>query len=303
MKIWTLVTAAAASSLLAPAACSPVAAQPLAAAQAATTEHDHIRTRLYGTKGPVIVLIPGMSTPGAVWDETVAALRTDHRLLVVEVKGFEGVPTPANEGPGLIDGIVADLAADLTSRRIGKAIVAGHSFGGLLAMKFALDRPDQVKGIMVVDALPFFGTVLDDKATVESVTPQANMMKTQMLANREAMKAAAVRGVSKDPGGGMAATPEARMKIANWALKADPAVVAQAVYEDLMTDLRGDIAAIEVPMVVLYQAQDPEKAQHRYVTDYAAQPAARLVPVANTAHFIMIDRPDLFQAELNALAR
>ena len=53
-------------------------------------QHDHIRTRLYGTAGPVVVLIPGMSTPAAVWDGTVASLVDDHRVLTVEVRGFAG---------------------------------------------------------------------------------------------------------------------------------------------------------------------------------------------------------------------
>ena len=35
-------------------------------------------------------------------------------------------------------------------------------------------------------------------------------------------------------------------------MKADPAVVGQAVYEDMVTDLRTDIAKIAAPMTVLY---------------------------------------------------
>ena len=117
------------------------------------------------------------------------------------------------------------------------------------------------------------------------------------------MKAAATRGVSKDPGGGMASTPDARIKVANWSLKADAGTVAQALYEDLTTDLRKDIAAITAPMVVLYQAQDPESARKRYATDYAANAGAKLVPIADTAHFIMLDQPERFRSELAAFLK
>ena len=41
-----------------------------------------------------------------------------------------------------------------------------------------------------------------------------------------------------------------------------------------------------------------ELARARYETDYAALSGARLVPVARTSHFIMLDRPELVREEI-----
>ena len=277
---------------------------PFAMAHAATTatseQGTHIRTTLHGEKGPLVVLIPGMSTPGAVWNETVAVLEADHRVLVVEVRGFDGQDAPGNGRDGLIDGIVGDLNADIQARGFDRAAIVGHSFGGLVAMQFALKHPERTDRLMLVDALPFFGTVLDGAATVDSMKARATAMRAQMLAGRDAMRAAAKAGIKQDPGGDMAKAAADRIRIANWSLSADAAVVAQAIYEDMMLDLRKDIARIEAPMTVLYQASDPERARLRYGTDYSAQPMAKLVPVADAAHFIMLDQPDLFRTELKA---
>lgn len=275
------------------------------AAHAAISEYDHIRTTLHGTGGPVAVLIPGMSTPGAVWDKTVAALADEMRLLVVEVRGMEGSRSPANEKPGMMPGIIAELAADLEMRGLGPARIVGHSFGGLLALKFGLDHADQTASVLVIDALPFFVTVFDEKATVASIEPQAARMRDMLLSQAEAIRTAGAKGTDDPAGGaGMSLVPEYQLRIANWSLKADPAVVAQAIYEDMQEDLRAQIGHLTVPLTVLYQAhQAPDLAKARYQADYAALPGARLVPVERTSHFIMLDRPELVEAEIVRGAR
>lgn len=265
-------------------------------------EYDHIRTEMTGDAGPVIVLIPGMSTPAEVWDDTVARFGKDNRVLVVEVRGFDGERGTANEQPGVMDGILSDLAKDLEQRGIVADAMVGHSFGGLLAMKFALTRPDLTHQVMVVDALPFFGTVFDAAATVESSTPRAAQMRDMMIRQADIIRAARETSTGNAPANGMALDPVASKQITQWSMNAEPLVVAQALYEDFLTDMRGDIARISPPVTVLYMAhQQPEIATERYTTDYSALETARLVPVDRTGHFIMLDRPDAFQAELAKL--
>ncbi|MEP7315581.1 MAG: alpha/beta hydrolase [Sphingomicrobium sp.] len=297
-----LIIAAALAAIATPLSCvSPAAA---ATILAPTTEHDHIRMTLHGTKGPVVVLIPGMSTPGKVWDDMASSLSGDHRVVVVEVKGFDGQRAPANEAPGLIDGIVADLAADLHARGFHQPVMAGHSFGGLVAMKYALVQPAMVKSIVVVDALPFFGTVFADDATVESIAPRAKAMHDMMVGQADVIRASVAKPTAKDPGGNYSIDPARRIAIANWAMQSDPVVVARALVEDMAMDLRKDIAAIRVPMTILYQAhEDPALAAKRYETDYAAKADTKLVPIKETGHFIQLDQPEAVRTALVAAAR
>lgn len=285
--------AALAAAALPLALAAPAHAAETVAAASPVNEYDHIRTTLHGTTGPVAVLIPGLSTPGAVWDETVAALRGEMRLLVVEVRGFEGDPAPANEKPGLIAGVVADLAGDLAARGIDRAVLAGHSLGGLVALRFGLDHSDLAASLLVIDALPFYATVFSPDATVETVAPQA-----------ERMRAMVAQGGPQPAPPGMSLDPEKQARISAWSSQAQPAIVAQALYEDLLTDLREDIARLEMPVTVLYEAErNAAAAAARYEADYAALAGARLVPVERTAHFIMLDRPDVVQAMIAEAAQ
>ena len=52
--------------------------------------------RVVGT-GPDVLLIPGLASSGAVWDDTVSQLCTQHRCHVFTLAGFAGVP--AQSGP------------------------------------------------------------------------------------------------------------------------------------------------------------------------------------------------------------
>ena len=174
--------------------------------------------------------------------------------------------------------------------------------GGLVAMKLALAHPAAVDRLMVVDALPFFGTVFADSATVETMRPIATTMRSRMLGAREAIAAKAATPVTTDPGGDMSATAEGRIKVANWSMKADPGVVGQAVYEDMLTDLRKDIARIAMPMTVLFNGSAAANASI-YARDYAAQPGAKLVAIPNSGHFVMLDQPERFAAEVASFLR
>lgn len=302
MRLCAIILAALAASTLNWSGAAQSA--PTAAAKSAEERMAHISVTSAGSGTP-LVLIPGMSTPRDVWNDLAATLDGKHRLILVQVNGFAGDDAGANAKDGMLDGIVADIHSYLAQHKLGPARVIGHSMGGLLAMKLALAHPEDVERLMVVDALPFFGTVLADKATVETTRPIAESMRSRMLAARDTIRAKAATPVTTDPGGGMSARPEGRIRVANWSMKADPAVVGQAVYEDMITDLRGDIAKIAAPMTVLYHTDSDASALNGqvYTRDYAAQPNAKLVAVPDSAHFIMLDQPQRFAEEVQSFLR
>ena len=304
MKSLILAAALAATALPLPAVAMPAPASAAPATAPSVALHDHIRTTLHGTRGPLVVLIPGLSTPGAVWDETVAALGGTHRLLVVEVRGFEGARGTANERPGALKGIVDDLAKDLGQRRLVPDAIVGHSLGGLVAMRFALDHKLFAKRLLIVDALPFFGTVFRPDATVENIAVQAQGMRDMMIAGAAMMRAAGANNTTSGSGAqGMSVNEATRVTIANWSLDAEPLAVAQLLYEDATTDLRQAISALALPVTVLHMANGDHAAaaKKRYATDYAALKGVKLVPVDGSGHFVQLDKPDLFRMELAAL--
>lgn len=269
------------------------------AAPAKRIQMEHISVQVIGKSSPVI-LIPGLSSPRAVWDGIAPQLAKHHSVYLVQVNGFGGDDPRANLSPGIIDGLVSDLHALIGSRKLGKVAVVGHSMGGLAALMLARAHPGDVSKALIVDALPFVGTAFFPGSTPASIKAQAEMFRAQMAGLYgkpvpEAMLTAiATRNALK---------PESRVKVAEWSAKADMRVAGQAMFEDMQTDLRGQLGTIAAPVTVLvpWTADRGEKpVLDFYRGEYAGTPNLTLKGIGDSGHFIMLDQPEAFRAVLAA---
>jgi len=264
---------------------------------------DHISVVAIG-KGSPVILIPGLSSPRAVWDGVAADLAKTHRVILVQVNGFGGDDPGANLKPGILDGVVADLDTYIAGHKLQGAAVVGHSMGGLLGMMLAKAHPGDVGKLMIVDSLPFYGMLFGPTATTAMVQPQAAMMRDQMIAGYgKPADAANVEGVAN----ALALKPRSRELVKGWMAIADPRVSGEAMYEDLQTDLRADMAGITTPMTIVYPWNDarPTKpiADALYKGAYAAAPHMTYVDIGDAAHFVMLDQPEAFAKALNAFIK
>ena len=85
-----------------------------------------------------LVLVPGFTQTAAAWEAVVARLSADAGAVPVDV------PT----GLGFVE------TAAAIGERGGRAIYAGYSMGGRLSLRLALDRPDLVRGLVLLSASP-----------------------------------------------------------------------------------------------------------------------------------------------------
>ena len=280
---------------------TPSIAAPTAATSNASAEArlDHISITTTG-KGKPVILIPGLSSPRAVWDGVAPELAKTHRVILVQVNGFGGDAPGANLQPGVLDGVVADLDSYITRNKLQGAPVVGHSMGGLVALMLAKAHPGDTAKLMIVDSLPYIGDIFVPGATVAMVEPQANMLRDKEIASygQTADDAAATATAN-----GLALKPDSRTKVIAWVKQADPRVTGEAMYEDMTTDLRPNMSAITTPITLVYPWSDQlpkDKADAFYRGEYAKAPNVTFVPIGDSAHFAMLDQPAAFQAALDA---
>lgn len=111
--------------------------------------YTHYQIRGAGDGRPV-VLVHGFSAPYFIWDPTFACL-TDAGFRVLRYdlfgRGFSDRPHLPNE-PGLFVQQLGDLL-DLLS--IQAADVFGLSMGGSIAAAFAVERPERVRSLVLID--------------------------------------------------------------------------------------------------------------------------------------------------------
>lgn len=277
----------------APAPAAVVAADPV-------VQMAHISVQIVG-RGTPVILIPGLSSPRATWDGVVPELAKNHSVYLVQVNGFGGDDPRGNLEPGILDGIVADLHTLITSRKLGAVPVVGHSMGGLVSLMLARAHPGDVRKALIVDALPFISTLFAPAATAETIKPQAEMMRTQMagLYGKPYPEQLAQMIARQN-----ALKPASREKVAAWSTKADMRVSGQALYEDMVTDLRPDLPKIAAPITVLVPWTDAMGGEERvlgvYRAQYAGAPNVTVRGVGDSGHFIMLDQPSVFEQALMA---
>lgn len=99
-----------------------------------------------------IVLIHG--TGGAInwWDEVVPLLEPGRRVIAIDMLGYGGSTKPESDysvetQAGLISQVLARLG-------VSRAAVAGHSLGGSVATALAVNSPDLVAAVILVDSAP-----------------------------------------------------------------------------------------------------------------------------------------------------
>lgn len=297
-----LLFAAAACAAI-PLILRPQPAHSVTASPARSIQLPHIAVEVTGLGSPVI-LVPGLSSPRAVWDGIAPELAKTHRVYLVQVNGFGGSDKPGdNVRPGVLAGVVEDIHALIVEEKLGKPLLIGHSMGGLAGMMLAKAHPDDLAKLMVVDALPWSGLLFGPNLTVAQVSPQAAAMRDRMIASYGKVPDKAQADATA---AALALKPDSRLKVSAWSRASDPRVTGLAFYDDLTTDLRADMAAIRTPITLVYPwsaAMPKERADGFYHAAFATTPNITYVPIADSAHFIMLDQPAAFAEVVGAFVK
>jgi pimeloyl-ACP methyl ester carboxylesterase len=107
---------------------------------------------LCGGSGPPLVLVHGLGSSSSVeFYYNLEPLAAQHRVFAIDLPGFGRSDKPVLEYTiALFVQAVSDLMA---SEAIERAAVMGVSMGGRVALGLALDSPDKVERLVLVDAL------------------------------------------------------------------------------------------------------------------------------------------------------
>lgn len=99
--------------------------------------------------GPLtLILTHGLAATGDTWRGIVDRVAPCYRVLTWDLRGHGRSAAPT--GPYAIADLAGDLAAVLDDAGIDRAVVLGHSAGGVIALQFALDHPQRLAGLALV---------------------------------------------------------------------------------------------------------------------------------------------------------
>jgi pimeloyl-ACP methyl ester carboxylesterase len=105
------------------------------------------------SNGRTAVLMHGKNFCGATWDSTIASLSSaGYRVVVPDQIGFCASTKPAHY-QYTFQQLASNTAALLKQLGVGKAVIVGHSTGGMLAARYALIYPEAVSHLVLVNPI------------------------------------------------------------------------------------------------------------------------------------------------------
>jgi len=100
-------------------------------------------------------MLHGLTGHRADFRPRLRELADTGRLLAPDLRGHGDFTRTGREESFTFSRIVADLEAWLDALEIGRCDLLGHSFGGMVALRFALAHPDRVASLMLMNTAPF----------------------------------------------------------------------------------------------------------------------------------------------------
>ncbi|KOV64088.1 hydrolase [Streptomyces sp. MMG1121] len=196
-----------------------------------------------GSGGPLVLCLHGIGSSCAAFAPQLEALGREFRVLAWDAPGYAKSADP--EGEFTLDDY-ADTAAAVIRERGGRAHVVGVSWGGVIALRLATLHPDLVVSLTVADSSPGSGTTPERAAGMRARVHELADLGPRAFAERRGP-----RLVSDDAPHELVQrvvdTMAAAIRLPGYACAA--ASMAG-------TDLRGELASVTAPALVLCGDKD-----------------------------------------------
>ncbi|MUL65972.1 hypothetical protein BOO86_15960 [Mycobacterium sp. CBMA 234] len=101
--------------------------------------------------GPAVVLIHGQGGCWKWWLRQLPTLATQARTIALDLPGF-GKSDPVATGDDVFAEHIASIIGLLDHLGLARAIIVGHSMGGVVALQLACDHPERVSGLLMTNA-------------------------------------------------------------------------------------------------------------------------------------------------------
>ncbi len=236
-------------------------------------------------RAPVILLHP-VGLDLTYWSAQIEALCDDHDVVAFDLPGHGR--TPGDPADWTLDGAAALLGSVVGSLGAGPGHVVGLSVGGMIAQALALDRPDLVASLTLIDTAAAFPDVARAGMRARAATARASGMAAVLPSTLERWFTA----------GTMARRPDLIDRVTKTLLSDDPEI--HAAMWDMISglDLVPRLRSVSCPTLILVGEHDPSSppAAARQLCD--GIPGARMHVIPDASHMAPLERPDAVNAHL-----
>lgn len=109
---------------------------------------DYDSRLLISGQGPAVILVPGMNGTGELFYRQIPRLERSYRVATYSLR----------DDAESLDVLASDLAhaVDVAAPDDRRAIIVGESFGGAVALTFAVQYPERVAALVILNSFAYF---------------------------------------------------------------------------------------------------------------------------------------------------
>lgn len=238
-----------------------------------------------------VVLLHGNGLNHEMWRHLEPALRADYRVITPHFRGMGNSEAPGR--PGLIFTIedhAADLASFMDALGIERAALVGHAFGGFVALQVALDHPERVASLVLVDT----------SARIEGTTREG-LPKWAEKVEREGMAGVVEGAMHRWFVQRMHRDDQATLDLYRRMVAANPPMGYAANCRGIpQYGLRSELGRITAPALVVGGTEDYSISLQQKRELAAGIAGARFVEVPDASHTVPEEQPEVFNREVLA---
>ena len=219
----------------------------------------------------------------------VEAMLTDDEAVL---RKADRVIFPGVGEAGTTMDFLRNTGLDSVIRSLEKPVLVGHSMGGGLALAVAADRPDLLKSVVVVDALPCLSALYNPGFQSQAEVDCTGVVQ-QLMAQDDAQFARQQRLSAAN------LTTDSLLceRLVQWGTSSDRRTYAQMYCDYSNTDMRPLLGRIKVPAFVLLEPSFQRMAP-MVEEQFKGLRTVRLEYATRGLHFIMRDDCDWFIGQL-----
>jgi pimeloyl-ACP methyl ester carboxylesterase len=231
---------------------------------------------------PPVLLLHGLGSAGADWFFQFEALsKAEFRVLAPDLRGFGRSSAPPKV---TVKDMADDMAIFLDKTNASPAHVAGISMGGTVALQFALDHPEMVRKLVLVNTF----ARLSPQSLGEILYLVTRLFLTSLMGPEKQAEMVAKR-VFPHPN-----QESLRNNLRQRILHTNPCAYRSALQSLQKFDVLSRLKELSMPVLVVTGAEDttvPPRVQEEMAK---AIPGARHVIVEGSGHGIIADNPEAF---------
>ena len=235
---------------------------------------------------PVLVLSNGIMMSTASWAFQQNVLNQNFQVLLYDCRGMWQSDHPP--GPYSMSLHAEDLAALLSELGFHKAHIGGISYGAEISMQFAINYPEQVESLIIIDGVSEVGTLLRAQTfpwllAAERKDPELLLRTSYFLNFGEAWI---------EENQAFIESSLARFK------ELDLESFAELMKSFFELNITAQLSSIQAPTLIVAGEEDLIKGRDYATIIHQIIPDSELVIIPGAGHALCLEKPDIINTLL-----